>query len=72
MIEPCLIGIRVSASSWSTMTWPSCLPRALAADGLVPNLREAMAGLLPVRQAQLRGRAPEGDRVLGVRETRAA
>jgi len=36
----------VVLATGATMTWPVCLPRALRDEGIVPDLRSAMAGLI--------------------------
>jgi hypothetical protein len=42
----------VILATGSTMTWPMCLPRSLKAQGIVPDLREAIAGLIGMKQRQ--------------------
>ena len=42
----------VILATGSTMTWPVCLPRALKAEGVVPDLRSAMAELVRHKQKQ--------------------
>ncbi len=42
----------VVLAAGAAMSWPPSLPEALRAQGWVPDLREAMAGLLEVRQPQ--------------------
>ncbi len=36
----------VILATGSTMTWPVCLPRTLKAEGIIPDLRSAMADLI--------------------------
>lgn len=42
----------VVLATGSRMTWPRCLPEALRAEGLVPDLRSAMAELLDLATPQ--------------------
>lgn len=42
----------VVLATGAAMTWPLCLPDSLKAQNLVPDLRQAMAGLLHVHQTQ--------------------
>ena len=42
----------VVLAAGSSMTWPRCLPPELRDQGLVPDLRTAMAGIAGIRQRQ--------------------
>ena len=42
----------VALAAGSTMTWPRCLPAELRAEGLVPDLRAAMAALAGITRRQ--------------------